>query len=342
MTFDYWPGGFPRGGDPRRGIVDPASDAERAALHPVLWPSEMSARFTLRQWLMEERFDCVEQAFGDLEGTKARFPSGEAKLVSFLGAMPELVLMRDGMTEREIDELMAQWKAARPDSILVEILWPRLLNAAAWHARGHGTADTVTSEGRELFRRLNAQALARVKAASPQAKKHLLWHFVALRMLSDNRAATGDIDQLTFAALKRFPQESGLALMAANGHMPQWGGDPQSFEHYASRVRETVGPERGDTVYALVYTRLMDTSALLRHPAVRLPLVRSGLLEAAQSRSFEDIARLQNFACATRDEKALRMAQSLWTDYAREPQLVPPDTQVDARCRAWMEGLPPR
>jgi len=92
----------------------------------------------------------------------------------------------------------------------------------------------------------------------------------------------------------------------------------------------------------MLYTRLMGTPELLLHPAVQRKVVRAGLVAAARSSDSLAIQRLQLFACSTRDEPALRAAQDLWVSYGREPQLSAPATELDARCRAWVETLPPR
>lgn len=351
QTFDYWPPGtsvMPGRPAPKvlrvkypRHVQVPTTDAERAALHDIFWPNDMSARFTLRHWLMAERFECLEEAFADLQATRARYPDGDAKVISFLTTMPDLVDAQNGMTEGEIDALIQRWRAAQPASLLPDLLWPRLLNAAAWNVRGGDYANKVPPDAMREFKRLNAKAIERSKEAPVQAQAHLLWHYVALRVLGTGEANTRQLDALTVAALKRFPDDLSLALSAGTSHLPEWGGSEQQFDTYAETIRKVVGGARGEVAYAMLYTRLVRLPAMLNHQAVRMDVVRRGLLTLAQDRGAEPISMLQSFACATRDEASFRQAQQLWAEYAKEPQIGPPATDVDSRCRAWLQSLPP-
>lgn len=327
--------------DPRTALPPDLTVARRRELHPVLWPVDSSGRISVRQWLIDRNFDCLEEGFADLSATQARYPDGAQKLVSFLGGARDFVDASGGMTEGEIDQFIQAWRARYPASLLAELMWPRLLIAAAWNERGGDWPETVPPDRMRAFIHLNAVALRRAQAWSPAASGHVLGRYIALRAIADNGASKDQIAAFALAGLQRFPQESGLAVIAGERMLRQWGGSPEDFERFALAVRDTVGPALADRTYADLYVQDVGVDQLHQYPLAQLPRIRAGLVERADQRSFDGILRLQEFACARRDEPALRHAQALWREYGSETQLRGPQADLDARCREWARSLPP-
>lgn len=327
--------------DPRTRLPSEMTVQQRRDLHYVLWPSEMSVRFTVRQWLAEKNFDCLEEAFADLEASQPRFPNGMLKQVGFLGGAREYVEVHRGMTEGEIANLMKEWRAKYPNSLLAEVMWSRMLMAAAWAVRGDGFADTVSPEKLVAFRRLNAAALKQLYALSDAAPKHVLGHYVALRGVSDNGATLEQLQRFSLEALRRFPREAPLGAFAADRLQPKWGGSTDLFEAFALEARKAVGAELADRTYAYLYTQVVTMDEWHNYPRVQIKLARAGLMDYANAGSFQEILALQEFACMQRDADVLRQAKSLWAKYAREPQLRPPVNELQGECRAWASTLSP-
>ena len=96
---------------------------------------------------------------------------------------------------------------------------------------------------------------------------------------------------------------------------------------------EVVGPALADRTYAYLYTQPIRLGELHKHPQAQVGFIRTGLLEMARAGSFDEILMLQEFACLQRDADALREAQALWKRYANEPQLRPPEPDLNAPCR---------
>ena len=75
QTFAYMTPS-PSDRDPRGRLPVEMTVEQRRALHAVLWPSDYSGRFSVSNWFDKRNFDCLEEAFGDLEATQARYPEG--------------------------------------------------------------------------------------------------------------------------------------------------------------------------------------------------------------------------------------------------------------------------
>jgi hypothetical protein len=340
QTFDYLTPP-PGDRDARTALPAQLSQARRRDLHVVLWPSDFSGRATMRQWLLDRNFDCIEQGFADLTAAQARYPEGTHKLVSFLGGARDFVEANRGMSEREIDALASEWRLLHPNSVLPEILSARMVLAAAWVERGGDWAAKVAPERMREFRRLIDLGYHRAQAFGPAAREHVMGHYVALRAIADHGAGRDPLRSFALHSLRRFPQESGLAAIAGERMQPKWGGSPETFEGFALQVRDAVGPALGDRLYATLYWQTVGPDEMHLYPRARMDLIRSGLHAWAGLGTAEGIAALQSFGCWRRDAEALRTAQRLWRVYAAAPQLRPPLTDLDARCRAWERTLPP-
>jgi protein involved in sex pheromone biosynthesis len=120
----------------------------------------------------------------------------------------------------------------------------------------------------------------------------------------------------------------------------QIAADAASFnEAYAQAVRAIGGADWGDSLYAIVYVRTIGFVRLPTMTLAHLDQVRDGLLRLARTTSDDQIFWLQEFACITYDADSLRVAQGLWKDYAKQPQLRGPNEQLPATCRQWESTL---
>jgi hypothetical protein len=291
-------------------------------------------------WLGERNFECLEESFSDLEASQARFPDDSMKVVSFLGGARDLAEQQGGMTQDEIAEVIAAWRKQFPQSLLPELMEPRLLMAAAWAVRGGDYAQNVAPDRMREFRRLNEAAMKLVRTLSPAAREHVMGHYIALRALADNGATREEISRFALEALRRFPAESGLAVLAGQRMLPKWGGSNAEFERFAVNAMGAVGTSLAPRVYATLYVEEGGLSELHKFPMARRPLIKSGLMQLATTGSFEAIATLQAYACTVRDAEALRYAQDQWATYARQPQVRAPGGELDAPCRQWARTLP--
>lgn len=339
QEYRYFPNGVRKAGDPRVVRPNPRTHEERQALHEVLWPNRISAAGSIRHWLLNGRFDCVEQAFQDLDRPGIAFADGTSKVATFAWAIADYAAARQGLTAKEIDALLSAWRQAQPRSMLPDLLGPRLFQAAAWEARGNDYADKVSPEGIAAFRALTNEAHARLGAASAAARSHVLFSYINLWVMADNGANAGELERVAMKALSQFPDETALVLSPANRLLPQWGGSFERLERFASKVHEATRDRHGARAYAMIYTNLFEIGLLPKIRTMRVPLVRQGLVEGAKPNSYEDIYRLQSFACAFRDSGAMERVRGLWAEYSKEPRVWPPSTDLPATCREWAASL---
>lgn len=312
----------------------PTTERARLFLHGELWPTEMSSRGTFGAMVSHKRFECAELAFTDLDRDGIFFSNGAAKTIALLGSASDVARFHRGLSVHEIRKLMEAWKAAAPNSVIVDIYWVRLLNAAAWEARGPGPASQVSADQWRDFKALNDEAKVRIEAASPKAKAHRLWPYAARWVMADGGASQQELENYVFESLKRFPDEVDYLLLPAERLTDRWGGNSSQFERYAQKALAATRATHGNKVYARLYTMFVAPNSLRKNKDVKIDLLRSGLIESTQQPFYpEAFNNLQDFACANKDETAYRLAGNLWLSYsqAQKAELQP----ADSACRQW-------
>lgn len=312
----------------------PTTERSRLFLHGEMWPTEMESRGRFGAMVSHKRFECAELAFNDLDRDGIFFSNGAPKTVALLGAAVDVARHHRGLSAQEIQKLMEEWKAQAPNSVIVDIFWVRLLNAAAWAARGHGPASQVAPDQWREFKALNSEAKSRISAASPQAKAHRLWPYAVRWVIADSGASQQELESYAFESLKRFPDEVDYLLLPAERLTGMWGGNASQFELFAQKALAATRATHGNKVYARLYTMFVPFKLLQTNKDVQIEVLRSGLIEYTQQ-PFDAAAfnNLQDFACAQKDEIAYRLAGTLWMSYsqAQRSELQP----IDSACRQW-------
>lgn len=326
------------GGIPAK-LSFPTTDSARIALHETMWPSRIDAEGTYAAMVSHERFECAELAFRDLDRDGVSFPDGGSKSLPLLVSADGVARAKNGLTLDEVRALMQAWKAHAPDSVVADIYWVRLLNAAAWHARGYGPASQVAAEQWTQFKLLNDAAKARIKDASQKAKAHRLWPYPVIRVMADTGVSQTDLEAYALESLKRFPDELEYLMGPANRLTPQWGGNPKQFERFSQKSLAQTKAIHGNKAYAKLYMALVPPALLSTNQHVQIEVLRSGLLEYTQLPFHaEAFNNLQTFACAVKDQLALQKASTLWATFSQEQRSVL--SPMSASCRAWsMQGL---
>lgn len=312
----------------------PKTERARLFLHNEMWPSGMSSRGTFGAMVSHRRFECAELAFNDLDRDGIFFRDGAAKTIALLESAADVARSHRGLSVSEIQQLMEAWKAKAPNSVIVDIYWVRLLNAAAWKARGDGPASQVSPNQWKEFRALNAAAKTRIDLASQQAKAHRLWPYAVRWVVADSGASQQELEDYVFESLKRFPDEVDYLLLPAERVTGIWGGSPLQFERFAQKALAATRATHGNKVYARIYSTFVPWELLQTNKHVQVEELRLGLIEYTQQ-PFHPGAfnNLQDFACAQKDETAYRFAGNLWLSYSSEQrsELLAPDSA----CREW-------
>ncbi|WP_156370602.1 MULTISPECIES: hypothetical protein [unclassified Acidovorax] len=312
----------------------PKTERQRILLHSTMWPTEMDSRGKFAAMIGHKKFACAEIAFNDLDREGIAFGNGNAKTIALLKSAIDVARWQRGLSALEVKKLMEAWKAMAPDSVIADIYWVRLLNSAAWEARGPGFSSEVSKDQWKEFKALNFEAKSRMESASSQAKAHRLWPYAVQYVMADGGASQKELEDYLLEQLKRFPDEIDYLLLPAERLTNKWGGTPEQFERFAQRALAATRATHGNKVYARLYTMFIPSKNLQSNIHVRKEVLRAGLMEYTQQPfDSEAFSNLQDFACASKDEEAHRFVANVLMSYS--PSERPRLPQMDSACRQW-------
>jgi hypothetical protein len=127
------------------------------------------------------------------------------------------------------------------------------LSAAAWRARGHGLASSVTSEGWALFAERNRMAWQHIVAVRSRSERLPTWYQEAIAIGMDAGVERGELMRLFEEGIERFPGYHGIYSAILRQFSPRWGGDYADADAF---IRAQVGASsntEGETLYTHLY-----------------------------------------------------------------------------------------
>jgi hypothetical protein len=211
---------------------------------------EVAFRYETRKFYNSRKFDELEKRADALRTSKARFGNGSWKLFQFYDALG----CRDDEPETmwQLHEQIHQdWEKAMPHSVTARIAHANFLYDYAFHARGHGYANTVTRQGWQLFAQRLAQAHKILDEIKDWAPKCPMWFKVYLQVALGEGWNRSDYEAL-FTKAKAFePEFWSYDISRSIYLMPRWHGQPGDWEYATDE--ETKRPDGlGMEIYARV------------------------------------------------------------------------------------------
>ena len=225
--------GEAQGFGPRRDQIPQASPM-RVVKDPV--NVEIDAfRHTVRQLYNTSNFNELEKIAGDLRASKARLGNGGWKVVQFYDALECRPDEPESMWQLH-DQIHRNWIDRNPASITARLAYADFFCSYAWHARGNGYGDSVTSEGGALFRKRLASAHAIVDEARKLKEKDPFLGTVALTVALGEGPAKDQYDAIVEEANAAEPGYWGYDIRRAYSLLPRWYGAPGEWEAYALKA----------------------------------------------------------------------------------------------------------
>lgn len=135
-----------------------------------------------------------------------------------------------------------QWCAQQPGSAVAHLVRGRALMERAWDARGHGTADSVSDSGWELFRDYLEQAEQELEqAAQLDAGDPTPWSFL-IEVARGLQQGTEVARQRFKEATRRDPLHWGAHSQMLSILCAKWGGAHEEMFAFARQAAANAGP----------------------------------------------------------------------------------------------------
>ena len=130
-----------------------------------------------------------------------------------------------------------EWKEANPQSAGAAIFESMYWQAAAWEARGHGYASSVSREGWQLFAERMAKAEAALRAAEPFGREHPTWYSEYLKILHYTGQPKEELLAFFEQAKTQHPGYHDFYFIIIYALTPRWGGNYRLAE-WLVRVKQ--------------------------------------------------------------------------------------------------------
>jgi hypothetical protein len=197
-------------------------------------------RSRIRNLYSNRNFDQLEKEADQARQTKARFGNGGWLLFSYYDSLGCRDSEPESMWQLH-DQIHQDWIKAKPESITASVAYARFLLDYAWHARGHGYADSVTTNGFDLFNERTEQASKVLNDAKKLNAKCPMWWDESLAVALGQGLDRSAYDQLFAQAKSVEPQFWIFDTMQANYLLPRWYGQPGDWEAAAAQEAQRPG-----------------------------------------------------------------------------------------------------
>jgi len=205
----------------------------------------------IRELLLHDKFETLDQIANEARNKKARFPGGFWKIHLIYEGL-EQPAQKDKASDAEWIQHLAhlqRWEQQRQDSITARVALGWFYHSYGWKARGSGYADTVTEEGWRLLAERLDMGRKVLEEAQALPAKCPEW-FLAMQNIA--LAASWDRDKLDalFERATAFePDYYYYYRIQAQALMPKWGGEDGDMPKFAWTMGDRVGGKKGDLIY---------------------------------------------------------------------------------------------
>ena len=222
------------------------------------------------------RYADLDTLAQQLQQQRSRFKGGTWRLHVLFGTLssPGSATATDAAWKTQIAKLEL-WAQSSPASPTPRIALAQTYLRFAWKARGHGYANTVTSEGWALFRERVQSARTTLEQSAAVADNSPHWYLEMQGVALDQQWDRAAFDALAERALAHEPGYYYFAVSESNYLLPKWYGKSGDTEQYAAEVADRIGGDEGDAVYFQIAAAI-NCCKRTQAPALSWPRVQRG------------------------------------------------------------------
>jgi membrane associated rhomboid family serine protease len=163
-------------------------------------------------------------------------------------------LMQYGhMSIGDLLRLTADWRHARPQSPLPGLIEAMAFEDWAWAARGHGFANTVSTQVWSVFAGRTEMASESLRESATQARSTPLWYWLSLTVGLDEGHPLDQLQVIFDQGSARFPHYRPLYRAMLRALMPRWGGSYRKVDAFINAAYAKTAPDEGFQMYAQLY-----------------------------------------------------------------------------------------
>jgi rhomboid protease GluP len=234
-------------------------------------------------------------------------PDGTSHFEGLMGGLLEL--LRSGTLNVEATlGYTADWRRAVKGSVFAELIEAMALSEWAYAARGHGYANTVSSQDWAIFAYRSEMAAAALEEVAARTVKNPVWYALSLDVGLDQAKDREKLQAIFDSGVKNAPRYSPLYRRMLRILMPRWGGSYEDVDKFIGQIYAKTAPTRGFERYTQLYSAYAimegDELDLFKDTPAFWSGMRTGFLGLVKRYPDSDavLNSFANFACRAGDK----------------------------------------
>ena len=290
----------------------PAIALSCAVLFPCpLRGAELPPSQVVVDMLWHDRFDELEQLTSALRQEKLEFYAGYSKLSMVYGYLDGPGDQADDSVWKQYIVKLEKWAEAHPQSPTPLVALANTYKGWAWKARGSGYGNTVTKQGRKLFRDRLDNARRYLNAADRLPTKDPEVYHALIRVAMGLGWPKGEMEAVFNKGVAIEPNYLQLYHAKAYYLLPRWRGDPGDWEEFANAAADARGSEDGEILYMTIARSQAwsEGDEFFRHTRISYERMKRGF-EASLRRYPNFVSEMNSFcyfACIAGDRATAKV-----------------------------------
>lgn len=179
-------------------------------------------------------------------------PAGGSTYGAAVGGLDDLIDY-GRMQVGDLLRFTADWRHALPQSPMPGLVEAMIFRNWAWAARGHGYANSVSTQTWAVFAARNEMAAESLRQAADRGRSTPLWYELSLDVGLDQGLGLDRLRAIFDQGSARFPAYLPLYRSMLRALMPRWGGSYQKVDEFINAMYAKSAPTEGFRMYTLLY-----------------------------------------------------------------------------------------
>lgn len=280
-------------------------------------------------FLVNKRGDVLERMLDEWSAGACMFDDGRPWLTAWVDGHEDAFTIENDWSKNL--DYVSHLKQTYPDTALSSTAEIQYWTSFAWHARGHGYANSVTQDGWRLYRERLEKAETIAIAAKSHAAVQPMWYEQMLWIQGSLGRPAAERDKVFLEGAKKFKLHYPIYMAMLEFMMPQWGGNWDMIDRLIAWSVENTKETEGNSLYArlywMTYTGLRQDTKFFGGTRASWPKMKSGFedLMKRHPKSKWNLNNFAKFACLAGDKKTfLQLRRQIGKDVIKE---------------AWPEGV---
>jgi hypothetical protein len=228
--------------------------------------------------LINRDFDLIDRAADEARESKEQTLAGVWKLERIYDGLEH---PRDKTSDAEWkrhSRLLREWMEKEPDSETAPVAVAASMFKFGWNARGHGYADSVSSESSKLF--AERVALARNLLTSITARTSCpMWYSLMLQIALSENWDREAYEELWEHAVQFEPTWYEYYRQKAIYLLPKWHGEPGDLDAYANSYATRPGDDNARIYFLIIQCASATDQSERQKPLAHYDVFKQGFSE---------------------------------------------------------------